>query len=187
MIARVARRLQARHLLVIDLVGIFAAACLALGLRYDVLPGPALIGPVLPTIFLLMAVRTACNSRLGLYSRGWRFASIPDVFQIAAAMLVGTIACMILFYSLVAIAPADMPAGFPRSFWPIEMLLAIAILGGVRFTIRAAFDWSPEAPARAAAGQHLTLLYGAGRTGVLMARSAERNPGHGRRPGRLPR
>ena len=83
-IARVARRLQARHLLVIDLVGIFAAACLALGLRYDVLPGPALIGPVLPTIFLLMAVRTACNSRLGLYSRGWRFASIPDVFQIAS-------------------------------------------------------------------------------------------------------
>jgi FlaA1/EpsC-like NDP-sugar epimerase len=178
-IARVARRLQARHLLVIDLLGIFVAACLAFGLRYDVLPGPALIGPVLPTILLLMAVRTACNSRLGLYSRGWRFASIPDVFQIAAAMAVGTIACLILFYGLVAITPLDMPAGFPRSFWPLEMLLSIAILGGVRFTIRAAFDWSPEAPAGAAAGQHLTLLYGAGRTGVLMARSAERNRGAG--------
>ena len=35
---------------------------------------------------------------------------------------------------------APGPLGFPRSFWPIELLLSMAILGGVRFGIRAAAD-----------------------------------------------
>jgi FlaA1/EpsC-like NDP-sugar epimerase len=179
MIARLARRLQARHLLVLDLVGIAVAAYLALALGYDVVPGPDVIGPVLPIIALLVATRTAVNSRLGLYSRGWRFASIPDVLRITSAVVLGTVVCMTVFYLLTVLLPNDLQFGFPRSFWPLEMLLSLAILGGVRFTIRAAFDWAPESPAGASTGQRLTLLYGAGRTGVLMARSAERNPGAG--------
>ena len=57
----------------------------------------------------------------------------------------------------------------------------MAILGGVRFAIRAASDL-PAAAAAATTDGLPTLLYGAGRTGVMLARSAQRNPGAGVRP-----
>ena len=66
---------------------------------------------------------------------------------------------------------------FPRSFWIAELLVTLAVLGGVRFTIRAATEWTPErgqttnSPLR-----RPTLLYGAGRTGASMAASAVRKP-----------
>ncbi len=175
-IGRFARRMRARHLLVLDLVGMAIAAYVALALRFETVPGPALLGPFLPILGLLIATRTAINSRFGLYSRGWRFASIPDVVRIVSAVVAGTLATLALYIVLVVLMAADMPPGFPRSFWPMEMLLSVAILGGVRFSIRAAYDWAPRSGAGATTAQHLTLLYGAGRTGVLMARSAERNP-----------
>ena len=37
-----------------------------------------------------------------------------------------------------ALAATSWTEGFPRSFWPIELLLSSALLGGVRFGIRAA-------------------------------------------------
>ena len=178
-IARIARRLRARHLLVLDLLGIVVAAYAALALRYDRFIGFELAGLFLPILGLLLAVRTAVNVRFGLYSRGWRFASIPDVVRIVGAVVVGSTVSVALFYTLSAIAGPVVPAGFPRSFWPAEMLLSIAILGGGRFAIRAAYDWAPQSGAGLITAQRLTLLYGAGRTGVLMARSAERNPAAG--------
>ena len=57
----------------------------------------------------------------------------------------------------------------------------VAILGGVRFAIRAASDL-PAAAGVATTEGLPTLLYGAGRTGVMLARSAQRNPGAGVRP-----
>jgi FlaA1/EpsC-like NDP-sugar epimerase len=177
-IARIARRMRARHLLLIDAVGILISAYVALGIRYDRVPGPDLVGPFLPILSLLLVVRMLVNARLGLYSRGWRFASIPDVIRIAGAVLMGSITTIALYYTLVLIGPFA-GAGFPRSFWPAELLLSVSILGGARFAIRAAYDWAPQAGKSLDIAQRLTLLYGAGRTGVLMARSAERNPAAG--------
>jgi FlaA1/EpsC-like NDP-sugar epimerase len=59
------------------------------------------------------------------------------------------------------------------------MLLSVAILGGVRFGIRAAFDLTGNAGHAAAADRRATLLYGAGVTGVVLARSARRDPRSG--------
>ena len=171
--------MRARHLLLIDAVGILIAAYLALGIRYDRVPGPELVGPFLPILGLLLVVRMLVNARLGLYSRGWRFASIPDVDPDRRRRPAGlghrrspsTTRCVL-------VGPFA-GAGFPRSFWPAELLLSVSILGGARFAIRAAYDWAPQAGKSLDTAQRLTLLYGAGRTGVLMARSAERNPAAG--------
>ncbi len=178
-IARIARRLRARELLAIDLLGTIVAAYAALAIRYDRFIGFELAGLFLPVLGLLLAVRTIVNLRLGLYSRGWRFASIPEVIRIVSAVFIGTVATVVVFYTLSAVAGPVVPAGFPRSFWPAEMLLSIALLGGSRFAIRAAYDWAPHSGANLNTARRLTLLYGAGRTGVLMARSAERNPDAG--------
>ena len=79
---RLARNIRGRYLLAIDLVGIVVAAYVALALRLDRISGPILV-PAFPLIVvLLVSVRTAVNIRLGLYSRRWRFASVPELERI---------------------------------------------------------------------------------------------------------
>jgi FlaA1/EpsC-like NDP-sugar epimerase len=164
------------------MVGIVVAAYLALALRFDRLSAPTLV-PAFPlVVVLLLAVRTICNIQLGLYSRRWRFASVPDLERIVLAVALGSTASVAVFYGAGALGGAAWVAGFPRSFWPIELLLSATILGGVRFGIRAASERMPSGGVHAARQLPATLLYGAGQAGTLMARWARRVPGAGVRP-----
>ncbi len=179
-VQRFALRVRGRHLLVIDLVGIVVAAYLAVALRFDRFSGPAFVGAAFPLVVgLLLAVRTICNTRLGLYSRRWRYASIPELERIVGAVALGSIGSIVIFYGAAFVDGASWVDGFPRSFWPIELLLSVAILGGVRFGIRAVADLSPAADRTESADRRATLLYGAGRTGAQLARSAQRHAGSG--------
>ena len=179
---RVARRVRGRYLLAIDLVGIVIAAYLALALRFDSITGPMMVPAFSVVVGLLLAVRTSTNIRLGLYSRRWRYASVPELGRIVAAATVGSIVSMVVFHGTAVLANGSWADGFPRSFWPIELLLSVAILGGVRFGIRAAADGVPSLARETTTDRRATLLYGAGNAGVLMARSAQRHPGSGIRP-----
>ena len=129
-----------------------------------------------PILAVLLVVRVATNVRLGLYNRGWRFASVPELERIVIAVVTGTAIAMAVVYGA-AFLGASLTQDFPRSFWIAELLVTLAVLGGVRFTIRAATEWTPErgqttnSPLR-----RPTLLYGAGRTGASMAASAVRKP-----------
>ena len=129
-----------------------------------------------PILAVLLVVRVATNVRLGLYNRGWRFASVPELERIVIAVVTGTAIAMAVVYGA-AFLGASLTQDFPRSFWIAELLVTLAVLGGVQFTIRAATEWTPErgqttnSPLR-----RPTLLYGAGRTGASMAASAVRKP-----------
>ena len=178
---RFARDIRGRYLLAIDLAGIVLAAYVALALGMDDVEGPTEI-PAFPFIvLLLLSVRTGVNVLLGLYSRRWRFASVPELARIVGAATLGSLVAIVTFYGTDMVGAGQWTDGFPRSFWPIELLLSVAVLGGVRFGIRAAADGvsssRPEAGDR-----HATLLYGAGEAGVLVARSAARHRASGVRP-----
>ncbi len=177
--ADVARRLRGRYLLAVDLLGIFVAAYVALAVRFDAISGPAMVPAFSIVVGILLAVRTATNIRFGLYSRRWRFASVPDLERIVVAVVVGSLVSAAVFYGASTLAGATWADGFPRSFWLAEMLLSVAILGGVRFGIRAVAEFDREPPASVTSDPRATLLYGAGQTGVLMARSARRHPDSG--------
>ena len=179
MAASFAGRLRGRHLLVLDVLGVVAAAYIALVLRFNYVVGSDQFAPWLPILVVLVAARVACNLRIGLYSRGWRFASVPDLERIAAAAIVGSIVAFTIVYVASIFANTRWNAGFPLSFWPVELLITGAVLGGLRFGIRAASDWVPTATPTAITDRRATLFYGAGRSGVLMAGSARRNPGAG--------
>jgi FlaA1/EpsC-like NDP-sugar epimerase len=180
-VAGLVARTRRPYLLTFDLVAIVLAAYVAVALRFDqISAAPAL--PAFPVVVaLLVAIRTLTNVRLGLYSRRWGYASVPDLVRIVCAVLLGSILSALVFYSAAVLLNGSWAAGFPRSFWFIEALVAVAILGGVRFAIRAASDL-PAAAGVATTDGLPTLLYGAGRTGVMLARSAQRNPGAGVRP-----
>ena len=181
-VVQFAAGLLGRYLFAIDLVGIVVAAFVALALRFDRISGPFLL-PAFPVIVgLLIAVRTITNIRLGLYSRRWRFASVPDLERIVAAVALGSLVALVLFYGASALGGTTWPDGFPRSFWLSELLLSVAIIGGVRFGIRAASDVSRGPGHAAASDRRATLLYGAGQIGVLLARSARRDPRSGVMP-----
>jgi FlaA1/EpsC-like NDP-sugar epimerase len=176
-VVRLARHVRGRYLFAIDAVGIAVAVYVAMALRYDRLTGPTLT-PVLPLlIVLLLAVRTAVNVRLGLYSRRWRYASVPELTRIVAAVTLGTVVSAAIFYGAAILGTGEYAEGFPRSFWAIELLLSVAILGGVRFGIRVASELSEGETVSRSTTRRATLLYGAGRAGVLMARSAQRYAG----------
>jgi len=177
-----ASQLRGRHLLAIDVVGIVVAAWLALAIRFDSAAGPTLVPDFPLVVALLLTVRTATNFQAGLYARRWQHASVPDVERIVIAVGLGSLVSIAIYYGGSILLVPGVTDGFPRSFWVIELLLTTAIVGGVRFGIRAASDLSPTASPGIVADRRATLLYGAGRTGVLLARSALRDPGAGVRP-----
>ena len=178
-LALLASGLRGRYLLTIDLAGIIIAAYVALALRLDRISGPTMI-PAFPLIvILLLAVRTIVNVGLGMYRPRWRYASVPEFERIAAAVAAGSAASMLIFYGTSMVGGGSWVAGFPRSFWPIELLLSVTVLGGVRFGIRAAAEGVSQLARAGSTDRHATLLYGAGDAGVLMARSAARHPESG--------
>jgi FlaA1/EpsC-like NDP-sugar epimerase len=177
--AQLAGRLRGRYLLAIDLAGIAVAAYLAVALRFDRIDGPVLVPAFPVVVVVLLAVRTIVNIRFGLYSRRWRYASVPELERIVGAVALGSLASIAIFYGVSVVAGTTWADGFPRSFWVIELLLSCAGLGGIRFGIRAASDASPGHGRARAADPRATLLYGAGQTGSLLARFARQHPGCG--------
>jgi FlaA1/EpsC-like NDP-sugar epimerase len=179
---RLANRSHGPYLFAIDLAGVALASYLAVALRFDRISGPVLV-PAFPLVLvLLLAVRTVTCQMTGLYERRWRHASVPDLERIVIAVVLGSIVSMTIFYGATFLAGAHPSEGFPRSFWAIELLLSLAFLGGVRFAIRAVYDSIPDADRGSSGTSSATLLYGAGETGTLLARSARRTASAGVRP-----
>jgi FlaA1/EpsC-like NDP-sugar epimerase len=180
-VSRAAERLRGRDLFIVDLVAVAGAVYLALDARFDRLIGISILQAYFPVFLLPILIRPGVNARFGLYRRHWRFASVPDLAQIVLAVSIGTLLSVAVFYFVLVPLGIRGTVGFPRSFWLIEFLLALAFLGGVRFAVRALSEVDYHFTA-SAAERVPTLLYGAGRAGVLVARSATREPRAGIRP-----
>ena len=172
--------LRGRHLFVIDLVIIAIASAVSLGLWADLSPWDWRAG--LAGAVVLMATRPIVNIAFGMYRRAWRHASVPELIHVSSAVAAGSLIALAVMWLVLT------PLGFigaddiSRSFWVIEGLVSIALLGGVRFTIRALADLRPGnvASTDAPAGVP-TILYGAGRAGMTVLRTA-RDPRSGVHP-----
>ena len=101
---------------------------------------------------------------------------MPDLERIAIAVGLGSILAIGVFYGITFISQSAVGESFPRSFWIIEALLSVFILGGGRFAIRALYHHTAGFQSMSEVIAEPALLYGAGHTGVGIARSAERDP-----------
>lgn len=182
-LATMVRALRGRHLMVIDLASILASIYLALSLRFDGFLDYDSFSVYLPIALLPLLVRPVVNVRFGLYRRAWGQASVPDLTQIVWALVVGTTISLVIVFGIIEPAGFAGAQGFPRSFWLLELVLGLAMIGGSRFFIRACNELGTRAVVEGATVS-LTpaLLFGAGRTGALMARSAMREPKAGVKP-----
>ena len=142
----------------------------ALLLRFETIPAQQwqLFGKVfLP----YTVVRLLSNYFFGLYRRAWRYASIEEVLAIVGAVSVGSLINGVLGLFWFGSLPI-------RRIVVLEWLLAIALIGGSRFTWRmvAGRELAPQ-PERNKDTSKRILIVGAGDGGVLVARELRNHYG----------
>jgi FlaA1/EpsC-like NDP-sugar epimerase len=166
------RRLRGRHLFLIDGVGLGAAAWIALTIPVGEPFSGTEIGAFLPIAAITIGIRLAVNIWFGLYSRLWVHASVPDLLQIVSAVAWGTIIALPVvsgLHVLTAVPPADV---LTPAFWFLEFVLSLLVVGGSRFAIRAVNEIAIGRATGEGDARVPALLFGAGREGVVIARSA---------------
>jgi FlaA1/EpsC-like NDP-sugar epimerase len=172
-IPAVIRRLRGRHLVAVDTIGLLLAVWIAIGITDRGQRPLQELGGYLAVGLLPVVVRMVVNARMGLYQRMWAHASVPDLAQVLWAVGVGTlVAVPAVLLALLATDTTSAPALSLPTFWFIELLVALAVMGGDRFLVRAMNDVATARAAGDRSGRVPALLFGAGREGALIARSA---------------
>jgi len=114
-----------------DVVAAMIAWYLAYWLRFNTeIPQynvPNLVG----TMLWVVPLQTLIFFGAGMYRAMWRYASLPDLQRIAAAVMVATLAIGLM---LVMLPPQQPPV--PRSVMLLDPILLLLILGGSRLAYR---------------------------------------------------
>jgi FlaA1/EpsC-like NDP-sugar epimerase len=155
-------------LLVFDVLAAVAAPLASLLLRFDTADPLIWLAPFLPTAAIPLLIRPAVYLAFGLYRREWRHASVRDLFDLAKAVVIGSVLILVTYAILVSLsAPGTDP--FPRSFFVLEPIFFLALTGGVRLMIRATMERAAmrQLPA---GGPIPTIVYGAGNAGATIGR-----------------
>ncbi len=150
-----------------DLMMVWLAWNGAHWLRYQLLPffkAQPLWSTEMPVVLLAQGLVFAA---IGLYRGIWRFASLPDLWNITRATLYGT---LLIFLALFLISRLE---GAPRSVFLIYPVLLSILLGAPRLALRLWKDRSLNFRSRP--GHTRVLLLGAGTTGDLLARDLPRD------------
>lgn len=134
-------------------------------LRFEVLPNPPEIPWWSTEIALVLAAQALVFWQVGLYRGLWRFASVPDLWNIFKACAFGllTILLVLFIYDRVDMVPRTVLALYP--------LVLMGMLGAPRLLYRAwkdsRMDNSSEATVR-------ILILGAGHAGEALVRDLRR-------------
>jgi len=159
-----------------DVAATFASIVLSLMLRFETLDWSVAVAPYLPVALLPLLVRPPVRMAFGLYHREWRFASTRELGDLAASVVVGS-ALIVSLYGLASLLSLPGTSPFPRSFFVIEPLITLSLIGGVRFLMRMRIERSI---ARGTQDRFVrTLIYGAGEAGAGIARSSMSDAGLG--------
>jgi FlaA1/EpsC-like NDP-sugar epimerase len=158
--------MSVRRTLVIAVhIGLWAAALyLAFGLRFD-FHVPRIYRDMQPVWFpALLALRVFFFYRCGLFRGLWRYTGARDLVAILTATTLSSAA----FGALLVLGFGT----FTRSVPVIEWLLAVTLVGGMRFFVRWLFRFSTEqahAP-DGGARRHRVVVIGAGDAGETLLR-----------------
>ena len=111
----------------------------------------------------------------GLYKRYWRYASVDELMQIAAALFAALI-LEIVFLSIVEYL-IDIPGYLaPRSLTFLDVILSLILVCGIRFSIRAIERASHRNRNKYFDKSDRVLLIGAGNAGVSILQEIQHNP-----------
>lgn len=174
-----------RYIFVADILAVAVAASAAFVLRFDLrsfIQRPEFV------VFLVAAllIKPALFYALRLYTRDWRYVSIPDLRVVIVAGLASSIA-MAVFVGAAFLT--QLPGGFSRAVLFIDGLLTMAALGGIRVSIRVLYESRSTArygtksgASEGGASDKRVLVVGAGDAGAIVVREMQRNPHLGMTP-----
>ncbi len=162
-----------RYILLLDLPLIAVAAFGAFALRFDwvfltyrrefpwFLIAALLIKPTVLYMF-------------GMYGRYWRYATATDLVAVTIASIAASVAMAVY----VGLGTAFHTTGdFSRAVLPIDWLLTLALIGGMRMSVRIIGEAQQKAQRAATAGTlKRVLVIGAGEAGAMVVRELQRNP-----------
>jgi FlaA1/EpsC-like NDP-sugar epimerase len=130
--------------------------------RYDELLGD--------TIAFVVIMKLGLFALFGLYSKLWRFVDQRDFESVVKAVVVSS---FVLIAALFLLSPGDTDP--PRGVIALDFLLALALLSGSRFLVRAAFERPLRGRLLERAAREV-LIVGAGNGGQQVAFELRRNP-----------
>ena len=156
-------------LFVYDLLATALGIVLSLMLRFETLDLTEAVLPYLPAALIPLLVRPPVRIAFGLYRREWRYASTRELRDLAASAVAGSMLIVATFGVATALGvPGTSP--FPRSFFLVEPLVTLSLVGGVRFAFRMRLERMGTQTRHR--NPTPTLIYGAGDAGAGIARSS---------------
>ena len=123
-------------------------------------------------IALALAVKLAVFHIAGSDRAGWRYAGIPDVYNLLAANLAGSFLWSVAVLALIG-------TRFPRSVYAIDFVLCLLATVGVRLASRAWFERGARSVSRRE--RKRILIYGAGAAGITLLKEVRTNAAMGYR------
>lgn len=170
--------LRNRYVLLADLPLIAVAAFGAFALRFDwvfLQYRPEFV------VFLLAALvlKPPVYFAFGMYSRYWRYSSTQDLVAIVLAVSAASVV-MAVFVGVSRVTGHVQE--FARPVLMIDWLLALALAGGLRMSVRIIGDAREARQKPAPSDMKNVLIVGAGDAGALVVRELRKNPQLGLHP-----
>lgn len=113
-----------------DVAATLLAWVLAYWLRFNFAIPEPYMQVMWNTLVWVAPLQTFIFWRFGLYRGVWRFASLPDLRRIIAAVGVAALSVPVVLYM------AHFPVAVPRSVLVLDPMLLVMIVGGSRFVYR---------------------------------------------------
>jgi FlaA1/EpsC-like NDP-sugar epimerase len=149
-----------------DMVMVWFAWTAVSMLRWSLAPNPSPVTLFGTEVWLVLAAQGAIFWWTGLYKGLWRFASLPDLWNIAKAAVLGALAIAITLFLYNRLATV------PRTVLTIYPLVLAVLLGAPRLLYRywkdSRLDFSARAPSQR------VLVLGAGKAGEALVRDLRR-------------
>jgi len=123
----------------------------------------------MPELLLILCIQGAVFWYTGLYRGLWRFASLPDLWNLAKGAVAGTLLVGLYLW----LTDSDLQRHFPELLLAYPLALVL-FLGTPRILYR---SWKDATRQEREAQQQLrTVILGAGHSGALLLRELQRDP-----------
>lgn len=150
-----------------DLLAVTLAWVLSYLVRFEFTPAAESMMPSLQLLPVVLIVQGIIMWRLGLYRGVWRFASLPDMWNIIRAVIYGVLSISIALFLV------NRLEGVPRTSLVLYPFILMFTLGGPRLVYRMWKDHSLHV--LNAANSKRTLILGAGSAGDVLIRDMKRS------------
>jgi FlaA1/EpsC-like NDP-sugar epimerase/EAL domain-containing protein (putative c-di-GMP-specific phosphodiesterase class I) len=172
-LSRKALKLKNIDFLIADLFIFAITPFLTLWIRLDsFLSIPQFSSGLLVALTVFMALKLICTSLFGCYRRYWRFVTIEDLLQLAAA---STTICFLesLLLSVIHLHNPTPIYLLPRSFPLLDGLLTFVGISAVRLSVKIVEKTLRQR--RSVRSCERVIIYGAGNAGVALVSAIRQN------------